>query len=127
MRLVRGLAIVLLAMTGCAKKPPVQITDAANGKSVEVRRGQSVELVLPSNSSTGYRWDFVVAPRALAAVGDPVYQSEAKLGRVGGGGTTTWHFTTSRAATDTLRLAYTRPWEANGPAAESFQCVVIVR
>jgi predicted secreted protein len=77
----------------------VQITDAANGQSVEVRRGQSVELVLPSNSSTGYRGTFVVAPRALAAVGDPVYQSEAKLGRVGGGGTTTWHFTTSRAAT----------------------------
>lgn len=127
-RLARVVGIVgLCAVAGCSAKPPVQITAAADGQHIQLPRGAELVLDLAANPATGYRWEILdAAPAALVTRGER-YDSQAKLGQVGGGGTSSWRFRAVHAARDTLRLAYRRPWERDIPPARTFTCVVEVR
>ncbi|WP_034074554.1 protease inhibitor I42 family protein [Pseudomonas aeruginosa] len=113
-RLLLPLSIVVLA--GCAgqQKPVVTLDDADDCSPLKLTQGQELVLTLPSNPTTGFRWELRnPAASVLKRLGPEVYSnSEEDSGLVGGGGD---------------ELVYRRPWEKDAEPAESFSCAIQVR
>jgi inhibitor of cysteine peptidase len=98
----------------------VVLTETDADQSVKVSPGQTLEVVLDANPSTGYTWSVAAEPEFLTAQGEPVFSSEAASGLVGAPGTQTLRFTVSAAGEGPLSLSYVRPWEADAAPAQTF-------
>lgn len=102
-------------------------TQDDSGKTVIVKPGNTIEINLEGNPTTGYSWS--ADGDGLKVVGDPngtYVMDEAAPGMVGVGGTFTF---TYEAATDgiyTITAEYARPWETDVEPAETFTLTVIV-
>ncbi len=87
-RLLLPLSIVVLA--GCAgqQKPVVTLDDADDCSPLKLTQGQELVLTLPSNPTTGFRWELRnPAASVLKRLGPEVYSnSEEDSGLVGSGG-----------------------------------------
>ena len=128
-RLLLPLSIVVLA--GCAgqQKPVVTLDDADDCSPLKLTQGQELVLTLPSNPTTGFRWELRnPAASVLKRLGPEVYSnSEEDSGLVGSGGESTWRFRVAASGDDRLELVYRRPWEKDAEPAESFSCTIQVR
>jgi inhibitor of cysteine peptidase len=95
------------------------LTAADRGSTVLLREGDTVELRLPENGSTGYVWDLVTTPDGVELVDDQVtLPSEL---RPGADGERRLRFTVRGAVQGPLELALRRPWEDSSVApAETF-------
>ena len=110
-----GMTAVLLTMVAflvaAAAPPPdpIVLTEAVQGRIVDVRVGQCVIVELPENASTGYRWAVDRADPALvdAAEGSASYPA----GLPGAGGRAQWRFTALAPGTTAVVLKKWRPWE----------------
>lgn len=102
----------------------VVVTKADADKTVTATTGQTLEVVLDANPSTGYTWKVASAPEFLKSEGEPAFTSEAKEGVVGAGGTQTLKFGVTAAGTGDLSLEYVRPWETGVAPAETFKVEV---
>ncbi|WP_050481226.1 protease inhibitor I42 family protein, partial [Pseudomonas aeruginosa] len=93
-RLLLPLSIVVLA--GCAgqQKPVVTLYDADDCSPLKLTQGQELVLTLPSNPTSGFRWELRnPAASVLKRLGPEVYSnSEEDSGLVGSGGESTWRF-----------------------------------
>jgi inhibitor of cysteine peptidase len=118
----------VLALAACNAGPGESspAPAAATGDVLAVRDGrttlavgQTLLIELPSNSTTGYRWQVAETHDDLllpgAPFGDEVTDPHP-AGMVGVGGTTSWRFRTGRPGTATLTFTYRRSWETNAPA-----------
>ena len=104
------------------KKPAVVVVTKADAdKTVTVSPGQTLEIVLDANPSTGYTWTVASAPEFLKSEGEPTFASEAESGVVGAGGKQTLKFSVTAAGKGELSLSYLRPWEAGTAPAETFK------
>ena len=90
-------ALVMALISGCTKPADsgtqdggaadaVVVTKADADKTVIVSPGQTLEVVLDANPSTGYTWQIASAPEFLQSEGEPTFESEAESGVVGAGG-----------------------------------------
>jgi predicted secreted protein len=128
----RGIAVVVLmsivalaamASAGCgssasASGGPLKLGEADNGKTYTVKAGDTIEVVIPGNPTTGYAWTSALGEKDAALiqpVGEPAYASEAKDGVVGGGGFYTFTFKATAAGEALLKLVYSRSWESVEP------------
>lgn len=99
----------------------VLVTASDEGKSINVKPGQKLEIKLSSNASTGYVW--MVKTNDLG---------EPKLGNIGGDPkrpgapgfqTFTWD-TTGLSGDHVIELIYQRPWAERNPPADRFSVTV---
>ena len=92
--------------------------------------GQTLSIRLPSNATTGYRWQvaetYADTLTPGAPFGDEITDPHAP-GVVGVGGNTVWMFEAARPGTATLTFAYGRSWEPNAPPAETATYTITVR
>ena len=123
------LGIVALLLAGCAgQQPEISVGIDQSGQSVRMQVGQSLVVSLPSNPSTGFRWEVETIDAAvLTQVGEAEYQS---LGSEipppeGQGGIETFHFEAVGTGESPLRLFYRRPFEDVEPAEIFFLLVVV--
>lgn len=126
--LALGLALILSALTlsGCGPAKEVKLDASANGRQVELQKGQTLVIPLESNPSTGYVWEVVELEESiLRQMGEPEFQSESNL--PGAGGTETWRFQATKAGQTALELVYHRPWEEGEEPLETFSLQVVVR
>jgi inhibitor of cysteine peptidase len=127
-----ALAAVALLVAACAVVPnppggPARIGESANGTKVELAVGQSLELSLPGNATTGYDWALDGAlPSQLATVSDS-YETTAPAGIVGAGGVHAFLFVARSPGTGTLKLRYARSWETGVAPLKTFAVTVTVR
>ncbi|MCX8033300.1 MAG: protease inhibitor I42 family protein [Thermoleophilia bacterium] len=128
------LALAAAAGSGCggqvnATTGPVKLTEADNGKTITIKVGQTIEVTLPGNPTTGYGWGAALADKdkaLLEQVGEPVYTQDKTDGElVGAGGTYTFTFRAKAAGAATLKLTYARPWETVEPLA-TYQVTVTI-
>jgi len=107
----------------------IVLTAADSGRTVTVRRGESITLRLAGNPTTGYRWQLrLPLGPALEQQGDSAYVPDpAPGGIVGSGGTEVWKFKGIRAGRLTLVLEYRRPWEKDQPPARTVTYAIRVR
>ncbi|MFM1989195.1 MAG: hypothetical protein RJA99_2152 [Pseudomonadota bacterium] len=117
-----GLAGVLAAalLAGCMAAPingtaPAQPSDGGpraydlRTARIDARPGETFELRLPSNPSTGYRWELVdPVPDAVRPIG--VSRLESQRGNlVGAPGQEVWTFEAVRAGAGMIGFTYRRP------------------
>jgi predicted secreted protein len=107
------------------KKPAVVVVTKADAdKTVAVSPGQTLEVVLDGNPSTGFTWTVASEPEFLKSEGEPTFASEAETGVVGAGGKQTLAFSVTATGKGSLNLTYLRPWETDTPPAETFKVEV---
>lgn len=95
---------------------------------LELRAGQTFDLRLPSNPTTGFRWVLrdSGAP-ALRLLGPEVYTTPEDAGLVGSAGVSTWRFRAVSRGEGQLTLDYRRPWEEGVAAERTFACRISIR
>jgi general secretion pathway protein G len=97
-----------------------------DGKTLDAKVGDVVEIKLDGNPTTGYSWSTTkLQGDSVKQNGDPAYAQKNNDGRVGGGGTFTFKFTVEKVGQSTLNLGYARPWEKVDPI-QKFTLVVKV-
>jgi inhibitor of cysteine peptidase len=101
--------------------PPVVVTDDAQGSTPVLRSGQGLEVRLPGNPSTGFRWEFSLGSQGvLRQDGEPRFErGDSPPGVVGAGGTEVFRFVPVGAGVQDLSFAYRRPWEKDVPPART--------
>jgi predicted secreted protein len=115
-------AALPLLLASCARR--ATFSDPAT--PITVRPGQTFDLALRSNESTGYRWILVDSARMGAvAPGGHRYQSEAPE-RNGAGGTDRLRFHALNPGTGLISLVYARGDDPT-PPADTTRFHVIVR
>jgi inhibitor of cysteine peptidase len=103
-----------------------QLTEADNGKTIEVTVGQELDVTLEANPTTGYTWA-VVEPtdeRIIRQTGEIEFESESEA--LGAGGVQIIRFEVVGAGQTTLKLIYHRPWESVEPL-QTFSVTLIAQ
>lgn len=119
--------VPLLMLAGCASNPTASVTLSDDAKCpVQLKRGQTLIVSLPSNPTTGYRWNVQeVSEAQLKSLGPEVFSSPEK-DVIGGDGVSTWRFQAAEPGQGRLYFTYLRPWESDGEPAGLFDCRVEV-
>ena len=87
---------------------------------LEMDRGQTLEVLLNENPSTGYVWSLAEQPKLFKV--EEVYQSAQKQAAadvtpvLGAGGQKTYRFTATTAGEELLHLKHARAWEKTAMA-----------
>ncbi|WGM31642.1 protease inhibitor I42 family protein [Brevundimonas sp. NIBR11] len=92
--------------------------------------GQTLTISLPSNATTGYRWQVAGVDGGVLLPGAPFGEEITdahRPGMVGVGGQTIWQFQAVRPGTTTLAFTYGRSWERDTPPAETATYTITVR
>lgn len=121
--------VVLLSVCyGGCKRTSLNINadKSYDGRSIELRVGDGVQLSLAENPTTGYRWEFVTKPEPYCVVVSDAYVANAN-GTMGGGGTHGWAFRAVSVGTGTVSLAYRRPWEKDVAPTQTFKLTLVVK
>jgi inhibitor of cysteine peptidase len=128
--LVCAVAAASIASAGCTTpggvRGPLKVGESANGTTVDLVMGQTLEVSLPANPTTGFDWAYgTPVPSQLTTVSDS-YETTAPAGVVGAGGVHTFVLKATTDGTATVRLGYARPWESV-PPEKTFDLTVVVR
>ncbi|WP_287028542.1 protease inhibitor I42 family protein [Pseudomonas sp. UBA6310] len=127
---LRLLLPAVLLLGGCAGKPPATVTleesQASRCHPLKLYQGQTLVLSLPSDPTSGYRWQLLdAAPAVLRSLGPEVYANPEDSGDlVGSGGESTWRFQVANAGDALLALRYQQAWDADGAPARTFECAL---
>ena len=99
-------------------EPSATLTERDDGRTIEATVGDTIELVLPENATTGYRWAFDGLDEHI------VRADEGELiGRptgIGSGGAVRWRLTALAAAATEVRLKLWRRWEGDRSIQKRF-------
>jgi predicted secreted protein len=98
----------------------------SNGKKVELKVGDEIQIELKATGSAGYAWYFdkldqdlfklmseerkVVTPEKRDVVGTPVL--------------TVWKLRANKPGTSSIRMSYYRQWEGKDKAVDQFEILV---
>jgi inhibitor of cysteine peptidase len=97
--------------------------DSFNGRQVELRSGETLELTLSENASTGYRW--TIPPESVRKF-DKILHERAQAAEGAGAppgkpGTRKFYFEAVEPGAVELELDYRRPWEVAKTPARKFK------
>ncbi|WP_263146780.1 protease inhibitor I42 family protein [Pseudomonas sp. RIT-PI-AD] len=126
--LARCLPLVPLALlAACAHQPGGSlVVQQQEDCPLQMSNGQTLVLSLPSDPTSGYRWEIREgAANVLHSLGPEVYAAGSEDGLVGGG-QSTWRFKASAPGAGHLMLISRRPWETGIAPADIFDCRVDV-
>ena len=120
----RGVLGLMLVVAACSGGAALQLDSGAIGSEVTITVGETMEIALPGNPTTGFSWEVSSIDSAvLTAVGDPSFRADSTL--VGSGGTMTLQFEAVAPGTTALELVYHRPFE-DVPPEDAFSLTVVV-
>lgn len=106
--------------------PDLSLGIAASGAEVELAVGETLELRLPSNPTTGYSWSLTELDRSVLQPDGHHYHSECETPIDGCGGEEQWFFTAEAAGRTPLTLVYWRAWEGESSQTQRFSITVVV-
>jgi inhibitor of cysteine peptidase len=120
--------IITLSLSACgssaAKSVAVGEKDA--NSTVSLRVGDTLEVVLEGNPTTGYQWERETADDSIVKqVGDPEFNPDTSA--LGSGGKVTLRFEAVGAGQTVLRLIYHRVFEPDVPPLKTFEVTVMVK
>ncbi len=102
----------------------LQIDKNQSGGEVEVSLGDSFEVRLPENPTTGYRWALHSSGGPSLEIQEDTFEGQGG-GDLGAGGVHRWRFRTVQEGTADLVMEYRRSWEKR--AAETFRVTIRVK
>jgi inhibitor of cysteine peptidase len=96
------------------------------GSTVNLRVGDTMEVVLEGNPTTGFSWETAALDASvLKQLGEPEFKPDTSL--IGAGGKFTFRFEAVASGQTLLQLVYHRPWETNVPPEKTFEMTVVVQ
>ena len=95
----------------------LEISSSQNGQVVSIKVGETVELRLPENSSTGYRWTVDTIDEARAIVEETGFRGRAAPGS---GGDAYWRLRATGPGAAAIALKRWRPFEGDRSIVERF-------
>jgi len=102
------------------------ITAADAGSQVALRVGESCDVVLVGNPTTGFQWEVARLDTSIVKqVGDAAYEPASSA--IGAGGHFTFHFRAVGLGQTPVQLVYRRSFEKNAPPAQTFEIQVVVK
>ncbi len=105
---------------------PVKLDERDHGRTVALKTGETLEVNLAGNPTTGYRWETVKTEEAmLKPAGEPEHTPDSGL--IGAGGRTTFRVTAAAPGRTGLTLVYRRSWEEKVEPAKTYQVTVVVK
>ena len=119
---------ILIAASASSPAPsgPVSLTAADAGKTIELKIGQTLQVSLAGNKTTGYNWVLApMDPALLEQVGDPDYKPDSS--KLGSPGVLTLKFKAATAGQAVLHLDYKRSWEKAAAPDRTFEVNVVVK
>jgi len=127
-------ATVVVEAATAAPLPPATdakefaLGDKDSGKSLELRVGDTVKLVLDANPTTGFSWSKMdKVDQSILKLEKNDYQQNANPGRmVGVGGKTTIVYRAVKPGTAKIDLTYMQPWEPDSKFNTDFTVTVKV-
>ena len=125
--ILAALLCVALSPTGCALcgRSVVTVSEPDRGETVRMRVGDTLEVVLEENATTGYLWELMSDNEpVLKQVGEKELRSDFNL--LGSAGRMTKRFRAEAAGKTVLRLVYRRPFEKDAAPARTFEATVAV-
>ena len=102
---------------------PVTLTQADNGKSVDVRPGSLITIRLSENPTTGYRWAVDNVDSDVVVLESSDYAPAPNAG-VGSGGERTFTFQATQAGVAAIHLKLWRDWEGDGSITQRFAATI---
>lgn len=94
-----------------------QVDETSNGKEIELAVGETLEVRLPENRTTGFQWVLESSAKDVSSL----VKDEVEPGRlIGEPGIHRWHFRTERAGSGRIELSYRRPWEEKEKPQRTF-------
>ena len=123
--LVLLMIAIALSAAGRQRGMILRLTQADSGSTVTLHPGDTLEIVLPGNPTTGYTWEVKPGAEALLKQkGDPEFAPDSKA--LGAGGRTTIRFDVIAAGKASLVLIYHRTFEQAVPPLRNFGIRVVV-
>ena len=113
------------AGTAVGGKKMVTITDAENGKTVDITQGTQFAVQLSENPTTGFQWNATLSP-GLVLVSDTFETRPHAEGMVGVGGTRTWIISAKDTGSQKFSAVYRRSWEPVSGSETSFTATINV-
>ena len=105
---------------------PVGLSEEDAGSTVELRVGDTMEVVLDGNPTTGFQWETAaVDASVLNQLGEPGFEPYSNL--IGSGGKFTFRFEAVASGQTLLKLVYHRSWETDVPPEKTFEVTVTVQ
>jgi inhibitor of cysteine peptidase len=95
----------------------VPIASSNNGQTVPIKVGDTAELRLPENSSSGHRWAIEAIDQAHLTVSETGFHGSAGAGS---GGDAFWRLLATAAGQTTLSLKRWRSFEGDRSIVERF-------
>jgi inhibitor of cysteine peptidase len=125
-RLLVPLSLMLLA--ACAQQPKhIVALEKQSDCPLPLKSGQVLLLTLPSNPTTGYRWQVQnPASSILRSLGPEVYSNPEDSGMIGSAGQSVWRYQAANAGDGHLIMTYQQPWAPEVPPAQTFDCRISV-
>lgn len=118
--------LMLLPVTGFSLDDTKNIYNNPN-VPVEAQVGDEFSIVLPSNPTTGYKWELIKPVDGdVLELQDIEYTSKCEDGLVGCGGVEVWNFFATSEGETTISLKYARPWEKHVKPVQTRVFKVIV-
>ena len=127
-KLIFIITLGMFALAACTKPAPQtkKITEKDTGAQIELRIGDTLEISLAGNATTGYLWEVTkLDEKIIKQAGEADYKPESNL--AGAPGMATIRFSAVAAGNTTVELAYRRPWEKDKPPEKLFQLKVNVK
>lgn len=93
------------------------LSRADSGREVQMQVGESLDLRLDENPTTGFQWQVVSGDKSVAEVTGDSFQTPG-TDAAGAGGTHTFTITAHSAGRTTLRSVLARSWERDNPEDE---------
>jgi inhibitor of cysteine peptidase len=121
-------ALITAAVVGCAQSGGASVTlrESDAGRTVELKRGDTLIVELEGMPTTGFQWEVVSADEAvIKPEGDPEYK-DSQPGLIGGEGLLIFTFKALETGRTELNMVYHQPWEKDTPPAKTFEVTVIV-
>ena len=104
----------------------VILTQADQGKSIQVSSGEHIIVRLGENPTTGYGWAIdQINPEVVSPIGSDY--APASGSGIGGGGERTFAFTAVKAGSSQILLKLWRKWEGDKSVRQRFGVTIQVQ
>ena len=101
------------------------LTEENNNTTVAARVGDTIEVSLRENPSTGYRWEVVALDGSVVSAGESRFSPAAE--GIGAGGTRHMAFRVAGAGAGRIELVLRRQWEPVSDAIQRWSVTVEAR
>jgi inhibitor of cysteine peptidase len=129
-----GCAFLMLVSCGCHRTvqplggehsmPGMTLGAPDNGRSVALKRGETIALKLPEHPTTGFRWSMEHPVEPILELQRTEYVASGTA--LGSGGQHTFEFKARKAGEAHVALKRWREWEGEGSIVERYEITVRV-